>query len=592
MALPDPPFVLLDDARPGGAPARLYRDPVEIVAAAAVDEVAGALDRLRTARARGLHAAGFLHYEASAALEPMAWPAPVVGVSPLLWFGLFDTHEEIEGGSVAALLPDPAGAWAGQPRPLIGERDYGDRFARIAELIAAGDIYQANLTFRSTVAHAGSPAALYALLRARAGAGYGALVATGAETLLSFSPELFFRLDGDRLTARPMKGTALRGCDSETDRRLADALRDDAKQRAENLMIVDLLRNDLSRVARAGSVQVPELFHVEHYPTVHQMVSTVTATLAEGLDAVDALKALFPCGSITGAPKVRAMQVIHGVERAPRHIYTGSIGRIDSNGDAMFNVAIRTLVVPPEGPATLGLGSGVVADSVSGEEWRECLAKGAFVTSGETAFDLIETMAFDPESGIPLLERHLARMKASAQAFGFTFDRHMVRNELQAATFRVSAPSRVRLLLAPSGAIAIGIAPMPAPLAEPVEVAIVPLPVAPDDFRLRHKTSRRGFHDRARRQAGAFEVLFTDSHGFLTEGSFTSLFVERDGLLVTPPLSRGLLPGVLRAELIEAGRAVEGDLAPADLSDGFFLGNALRGLVAAVTVAEPAKGRV
>jgi para-aminobenzoate synthetase/4-amino-4-deoxychorismate lyase len=387
-----------------------------------------------------------------------------------------------------------------------------------------------------------------------------------------------------------MKGTSVRGSNRQEDRALAESLLSDPKQRAENLMIVDLMRNDLSRVARAGTVSVPQLFSVEQYPTVHQMVSTVTAELSEGLDAVDALTALFPCGSITGAPKVRAMQVIGEVEGAARNIYTGAIGRLDTNGDAMFNVAIRTLMLDPTSDAAvLGLGSGVVADSSAEEEWQECLAKGAFVTAGEAPFDLIETMAFDADTGIPLLERHLARMKASAQLFGFAFDRHMVRNELQAATFRLSAPTRIRLLLARSGAIAIGIAPMPAAPAGPVEVALAPLPVAPDDFRLRHKTSRRSFYTR---HPDTFETVYVDPEGYLTEGSFTSIFIARDGTLVTPPLARGLLPGVLRAELIATGRAVEGDLTPADLVGGFFIGNALRGLVSAVTFAHRSNAKL
>jgi para-aminobenzoate synthetase/4-amino-4-deoxychorismate lyase len=574
--LPDSPFILLDDARPGGT-ARLYADPVEIIAG----DVAEGLARLKAARARGLHAAGFLTYEASEALEPSAWTRPAGGESPRLWFGLFERCEQVL--DVAALLPDPAGAWAGTPQPWITRDQYGEQIARVAALIEAGDIYQANLTFRAWVRHAGSPAALYALLRGRAAAGYGALVSTGEQWLLSFSPELFFAVENGTLTARPMKGTAVRGSTPQEDRQLAESLASDPKQRAENLMIVDLMRNDLSRVARPGSVAVPQLFHVERYPTVHQMVSTVTADLAEGLDAIDALQSLFPCGSITGAPKVRAMQVIGEVEGAARNIYTGAIGRLDANGDAMFNVAIRTLMLDPTSDAAvLGLGSGVVADSQPEEEWQECLAKGAFVTAGEVPFDLIETMAFDADSGIPLLERHLARMKASAQLFGFAFDRHVVRNELQAATFRLSKATRVRLLLAPSGAIAIGVAPMPEAPSGPVHVALMPLGVAPDDFRLRHKTSRRDFYTR---HPDAFETIYTDPQGFITEGSFTSIFVERNGKLITPPLSRGLLPGVLRAELIDTGRAVEGDLRAEDLANGLFIGNALRGLVSAVTFA-------
>jgi para-aminobenzoate synthetase/4-amino-4-deoxychorismate lyase len=358
-----------------------------------------------------------------------------------------------------------------------------------------------------------------------------------------------------------------------------------AKDRAENLMIVDLLRNDLSRVAAPGSVAAPDLFRVETYPTIHQMVSDVTATLAEGRDAVHVIEALFPCGSITGAPKIRASEVIAEVEGEPRGIYTGAIGRIDPNGDAMFNVAIRTLAIAEPGAAKLGLGSGVVADSQAHEEWAECLAKGAFVAAGQRRFDLIATMAFDPDQGIPLLERHLARMKASALFFGYPFDRHATRNELQAATFRLREARRIRLLLGPSGAIAIQVSPMPPIPPAPVEVAVVAHPLAARDFRLAHKTSNRAFYNEARDTAGAFEIVMVDADGFVTEGSFTSLFIERDGVLVTPPLVRGLLPGVLRAELIESGRAVEGDLTPADLAGGFFIGNALRGLIPAVAVA-------
>ena len=581
-----PPFVLLDDARADGE-ARLYVDPVEIVVAHPLDEIAPALDRLRAAASEGLDAAGWLAYEAGAALEPAAPARETEG--PLLWFGLFRGYQRIAADAVPALLPDPAGAWAGRPRPLLDRAAYDTALARVLAYIEAGDIYQANLTFRAEVPVAGHPAALYALLRARSAAGHGALVATGEQWLLSLSPELFFTLADGTLTARPMKGTASRDADPAIDAALAQELATDPKQRAENLMIVDLMRNDLGRVAQPGSVAVPQLFHVETYPTVHQMTSTVTARLHESLGAVDALAALFPCGSVTGAPKIRAMQVIAEVEPGARGVYTGSIGRIDADGGAEFNVAIRTLAIDAAGRARLGLGSGVVADSYADSEWAECRAKGAFVTMAEPGFDLIETMRFDPEDGILLLERHLERIRDSAETFGFPFDRHVVRNELQAATFRLRDAAKVRLLLGPSGAVAIGISPPPAPPAGPVKVRIVPHSVPRDDFRLAHKTTRRALYDEPRRAAGTWEVVFTDAEGYLTEGSFTAIFVERDGVLVTPPRSRGLLPGVLRAELLASGRAVEGDLRPEDLAGGFLLGNALRGLVAAVTVAEGAE---
>jgi para-aminobenzoate synthetase/4-amino-4-deoxychorismate lyase len=347
-------------------------------------------------------------------------------------------------------------------------------------------------------------------------------------------------------------------------------------------MIVDLLRNDLSRVSRPGTVEVPSLFAIETYPTVHQMTSTVTSELEAGHDAVDLLEAIFPCGSITGAPKIRAMEIIHEEEGRRRGAYTGSIGHIAPDGSASFNVAIRTLSLKAGGNrALIGLGSGIVADSRAASEWRECLAKGAFVSDPSRSFDLIETMRFDPHEGIAEIERHLTRMKRSADALGFAFDRHGARNELQAATFHLRDARKVRLLLSPTGAVSIEVRPMPAPPPAAVEVALAPLPVSPDDFRLGHKISDRGFYDEARAVSGKTEVIFQDDAGFLTEGSFTHIFVRRSGKLVTPPLSRGLLPGILRERLIEEGEAEEGDLVAADLVTGFFIGNSVRGLLPA-----------
>ncbi len=575
--LPSGPFVLLDDARADGAPARLYRHPVEILSTQDPAEVTGLIDRL----GQGGDWAGFLSYEAGLALEPkLVAKARQPGV-PLLWFGRFDGFESIAAAEVAARLPDPAGSWAGPPRPHLARPAYDDALARVQAYIEAGDIYQANLTIRADVPLAGHPLALYAGLRERAQAGFGGVIWTGQEWLLSLSPELFFALQGGKVTTKPMKGTATRGGDVAEDAALAHRLAHDPKQRAENLMIVDLLRNDLSRVAVPGSVSVPDLFTVESYPTVHQMISTITARLAPGENVASVLRAIYPCGSITGAPKIRAMEIIDEVEPAPRGIYTGSIGRIDHHGDAAFNVAIRTLHIQAgASTATLGLGGGIVADSRVAEEWAECLAKGRFVADPRR-FDLIETMRFDPQEGVALLDFHLARLQTSATVFGFALDRHALRNELQAATFRLNAPKKLRLLLSAMGQMAIEVADLPPLAKSPVEVRVTPLPVDPHDFRLRHKVTDRAFYDQARQAAGSFEVIFTDPAGWLTEGSFTNIFVERDGRLLTPPLSRGLLPGVLRAAMLAHGEAHEADLRVDDLAQGFFLGNALRGLIPA-----------
>lgn len=571
------PFVLIDDQRPGGR-ATLYRDPVDVLVADTADAVAGVLDGIRRAGRDGLHVAGYLAYGAGAALEPRLAAADDAGM-PLAWFGLFTGGTAID---VADWLPDPAGAASGPVVPRLSRAAYGDAFAAVQAAIRAGDIYQANLTFPADMAVAGDPLALYARLRAQAGGGWGGVVWDGARHLLSCSPELFFTRSGDRLTARPMKGTAMRAADPVAD---AAAMRDlaaDPKQRAENLMIVDLLRNDLARVAVAGSVAVPDLFTIETYPTIHQLTSTVTATLAPGRDAVDMLAATFPCGSVTGAPKIRAMEIIAAVEPYARGVYTGSIGSLNPAGDGAFNVAIRTIRIDDgTGIGTMGLGSGIVADSRVDAEWAEALGKGRFVTAGARPFDLIETMLFDPMEGLCDLERHLARMGRSAKSLGFAFDRHDVRNELQAATFRLRSASRVRLMLAKSGVVAVEARPLPPVPTTPVDVAIVPLPVPPCDFRLRHKTSDRAFYDDARKAAGTFEVLFEAPDGRLTEGSFTTLFIEHEGRLRTPALDAGLLPGVLRDRLIADGTAVEGDIRRADLPARFLIGNAVRGMIVA-----------
>ena len=585
-----PPFILLDDARVvGAARARLFHDPVAVLTAEGPADIPALLNDLRAARGRRLHAAGYIAYDAGTGFANAARTPREGGViAPAAWFGLFEHIQRIEADAVADLLPDPAGGWLGALEPRVTRADYDAMIARVLDLIRAGDIYQANLTFAADVPVAGNPLAVYARLRSTARAGYGGFIWTGGQAIASLSPELFFGLRGRTVMARPMKGTARRGADPAEDAALAADLASDPKQRAENLMIVDLIRNDLSRIAAPGSVRVPDLFRVESFPTIHQLVSDVAAELPEGTDAVYILAAAFPCGSITGAPKVRAMEVIAEVEREPRGLYTGSIGFIEAGGDAAFNVAIRTLVFPPVPPlpgaaikATLGLGSGIVADSEAATEWRECLAKGAFVAAAGGGFDLIETMRFDPVEGVMRLDAHFARLKSSAERFGFRFDRHAARNSLQTATFRLKTAARIRLRLSPAGAVAIEVSPVPAFAQVPVPVRIAALGVAADDFRLRHKTSARDFYDEARVDSGAPEVAFVNAEGFVTEGSMTNIFVERDGKLLTPPADLGLLPGVLRAELIERGQAVESHLRAADLAGGFFIGNAVRGLVPA-----------
>ncbi len=576
----DAAFLLFDDARDGGAPARFYAKPVGEVVAWQADEVLPALEAIRVAVRAGRHAAGFLTYEAGCALDPKT-----VGLTrrregmPLLWFGLFDGFDTV---AVEQVLGDPMAAWLGTPVPRSPCEHYMAAGEVVRKHLFSGDYYQANLTFGCDVPMLGPPLGAYARIRRRSAAGWGGVVRYPGGWLLSASPEQFVTLKAGVLEAKPMKGTAPRHADPSEDRAAAAALAADPKQRAENLMIVDLLRNDLARVAATGSVDVPDLFAVEHYPTVHQMVSRVTAQLRDGLDALDVLKALFPCGSITGAPKFAAMESLHALEPEPRGAYTGSMGWIAPDGDMAFNVLIRTLeVTDGAAVARLGLGSGLVVDSVMENEWAECLLKGSFVTPDAAEFDLIETMRFEPEGGIANLERHLDRLKDAAATFGFRFDRHDARNELQAATFRHTKPAMLRLLLSPKGSMAIELKPAPMRPEEPVAVAVRPLPVDPADVRLRFKTTSRRFYDETRKESGAYETIFVDPEGHVTEGSFTTVFVERDGKYLTPPVARGLIPGVLRAKLIDEGKAEEADLTVEDLKDGFFVGNSLRGMIRA-----------
>ena len=569
---PTLPFVLLDDARAGTA--TLFGG---LTAAVRADTLAEVLPALGALRDMGGDRAGFLAYEAGHALDGRPPDAPIRGALPLIWFGRFARVETLDAARIEAML-DAGPACIGPIVPAIDRATYDAMVARIAAYIAAGDIYQANATFAAHVATRGHPLALFRSLRAAQRAPYGALVHTGDDWLLSLSPELFFDLSSRTLTTRPMKGTAPRGPTAELDDAAAAALAADPKNRAENLMIVDLLRNDLSRVAVPGSVRVPALFDVERYPTVLQMTSTVTATARPEIDAVDVLTALFPCGSITGAPKLRAMQVIAEVEAAPRGAYTGSIGAVRASGDAHFNVAIRTLTMQPGG-ARLGLGGGIVADSTADSEWSEALAKAAFLRHPWRAADLIETMRCE-DGIVPHRDLHLARLAASAAFLGHRIDKAAVEAALTAAIVSVHIDAvRLRLLVAASGAVSVQVSALPVPPTEPPTVALKPLPVAADDWRLRHKTSDRAFYDDARREAGTFEVIFIRPDGRITEGSFTNVFVPRDGRLMTPPLADGLLPGVLRAALLASGAAVEASLTVADLADGFLIGNAMRGLL-------------
>lgn len=579
---PAKPFLLFDDVR-GYGPGRLFSGARGWLDAWALADIPGALVHAQAALDRGKWLAGYACYEAAGAFEPKMAKTPCAD-RPLIRLGIFDGPLPLHWSETEPLLVHRPSR-VDDLQPLMSEGEYRTIVAQLLDLILAGDIYQANFTIRAEASVRGHPLALYDCLRRAQRMREGALMhEPEGRWLLSASPELFFRIDGRRVTGRPMKGTAPRRGGWAADRLAAETLAADEKNRAENLMITDLIRNDLARIAEPGSVVVRDPFTVETYPTVHQMVTTVSARLASDRSAIDVIRAMFPCGSITGAPKVRAGEIIRDCEATPRGIYTGTLGWISPDGDARFNVAIRTAEIDA-GTLRIGIGSGIIADSNPCEEWRECLTKAAFLKAGARPFHLLETMRFDPEEGICYLPYHIQRLRRSAQYFDFDIDVHSIANLLQAVTGRLRGVRKIRLAAGRTGSFAISIGPAPQPAAD-VSVSLAPLPLPPEDPRLHHKTSQRSFYDDARCGAATDEVIFVRKDGRLTEGSRTNLFLERDGKLLTPPEEDGLLPGTLRAHLLAEGRAMEAHLTEADLSTGrIYVGNALRGLVPARVVA-------
>ena len=586
-------FVLLDNSSGSCTPSLLFTEPHEIVSAERPQDVEPAIDRIEAAVADGLHAAGFISYELGYVMEPkLAGLMPQKRGVPLLWFGLYEAPREMTGPGVLEWLnettrsashdfSDVSLAWT--------REDYKARFDKAQEMIRAGDIYQINLTFKAHFKLLGSPLTFYRDLRAKQPVAYGAVVDTGQATVLSASPELFIAQDGRKVHTRPMKGTAARRGAIEADERQRRILASDEKQRAENLMIVDLMRNDLGRIAEIGSVLVDDLFTVETFKTLHQMTSGVTATLREDVGLKELLAGIYPPGSITGAPKIRAMELIAELETEARGVYCGAIGHIAPGGRSQFNVAIRTPVIMRGGSGEMGIGSGVVYDSGGGSEYEECLLKMKFLTDPPKPFELIETMLYEPGKGVWLEDRHIERLRSSAAYFAFQFDKDGVCQAISAAiNERRDQRLRVRLTLAENGIPNVTVTELVAG-ATPAVMRYVVSPTrlnSADPF-LYHKTTRRELYDvewrKYHEEVGADEVIYLNQDGDVAEGSRTSIFVQRGGVLVTPPLSAGLLPGTLRAEFIASGRAVEGCLRLEDLGgdEACYLGNSVRGLVRA-----------
>lgn len=587
---------------------QLLTAPLRVCVANTAAEIDALFREIESAVAAGLTAAGFFTYECGSCFEPKAAMRAGEAGEPLAWFGIYERGYRFDHGAGAFVDEQPPGLErfrirgdesetgpAIDARLSVSEEQYAEQIAAIHEWIRAGDVYQLNLTIPMSVRTRGGAAALYARLRKRQPVEYGAFVhwSTGRR-ILSFSPELFFRIDeadGERrITTKPMKGTVARGRTTREDRERAEWLRNDAKNRSENVMIVDLLRNDLGRVAKFGSVRVEDLFRVERHPTLLQMTSTVTGDLRPEVGFHDIFRALFPCGSITGAPKVRAMQLLAEMEDRPRCVYTGAIGYF-SRRRTVFNVAIRTVELDGDA-GTMGVGSGVVIDSVAKEEYAECVLKTEFLTGGAQGpvlpdkFQLIETMLWD--RGYPLMPLHLDRLMDSAEYFDLPVERATVEAALEeyALNFVDGAPRKVRLLADCAGELQISNEPLsPAPAEQRMgRVRIATERTDSADKWLYHKTTQRAVYTRAyakAARAGFADVLFLNERGEVTEGAISNVFIEKDGKLLTPPVECGLLAGVYRRHLLET-RAIaeERTLHLDDLrcADAVYLTNAVRGL--------------
>lgn len=570
------PLVLLDSGSRGDFSASwLFHGHVTTLAAMESAEVPDLLARVEQAAEAGMYAAGFVSYEAASALNPDLPSLPSLDGLPLVWFALFrerrDAASEPREVKEARAVPTLS--------PMLSGEEHGAALKEILSRIATGESYQVNYTFPMAGEFRGDPLLLYSQVKNGQKASFSAYMDTGRHKVISASPELFFSIRDGVITTRPMKGTSHRGRWSEEDRKLAEELAQSPKERAENLMIVDLLRNDLGIIAETGSVTAGPLFAVESYPTLHQMTSTVSARLKAGTSLLEIFRALFPCGSVTGAPKRRSMEIIKELEKAPRGVYCGAIGCVAPGGEAAFSVAIRTLLLDTAtSRLTLNVGSGITWGSKAQDEYRECLEKAAFTTTEDGQFVLIETMRLENGS-ICRLERHLARLAASASYFGFPFSRETAMTLLEEEIRGRSGTFRLRLTLDDAGKMELKLYPFE-PDDTPVSLWLATIRIDPADRFRYHKTNRRELLDHERlKQSDCDEVLFTNTRGELTEGSYHNLVLRLSGRLITPRLESGLLPGILRQELLELGEISEGTLYPADLERAgeIWLINSLRG---------------
>jgi para-aminobenzoate synthetase / 4-amino-4-deoxychorismate lyase len=536
-----------------------FQNPISIITATKIEDVLPSFQLVQEAVEQGYYAAGFLSYESAPAFDS-AFIVREGGSFPLLWFGIFS-----EPGRE---ILNSAGEYSvGEWNPSITLEEYNQAITSIKNSIQSGITYQTNYTIRLHSSFTGDGLAFYTRLKKAQNSNYCAYIHTGDQSILSASPELFFHLNNGKITTKPMKGTIQRGTSSEEDAANANWLLHSEKNRAENLMIVDLLRNDLGMIAKSGSVNVEKLFEIEKYPTVHQMTSTISAQVSETTNIVDIFKALFPCGSITGAPKISTMNIIAELENEPREVYCGAIGYITPNKEAIFNVPIRTVLIDQKTEkAVYGVGGGVTWDSTTEGEYHEILAKAKLLEENPNEFQLLESILLD-NGNYFLLEEHVKRLENSAQYFGFPTEEERLLKSLHEYSFsNQHGLIKVRMLLAKNGVFTVEGQPI-TQQDTMLKVSIAKEPVDKRNIFLYHKTTNRDIYAKFQKQmpAEAFDILLWNSEGELTEFTNGNVVLELDGTLWTPPVRSGLLAGTFRDRLVESGEIHEKILTQSDL---------------------------
>lgn len=551
----------------------VFKEPVEILQADTLLEVQQVMKDVEQAIQKGYYAAGYVSYEAAPAFHPNMSVHEGAKL-PLAWFGIFNSPEsadELEStGGYSVSNWEMAGSIA----------HYKQGIQKIKQAIEEGHTYQVNYTERLHATFTGDDLAFYRQLARNQQSSYSAYLNLGKYRLLSASPELFFRIDGEKITSKPMKGTAPRGRFTDEDQQQVDRLKASEKERAENLMIVDLLRNDIGRLALPGTVAVPRLFEAEKYPTVHQLTSTIEAKIDKDATVFDWFQALFPCGSITGAPKISTMSFISDLEQSPREVYCGAIGFITPEKNAVFNVPIRTVIIDSEDEtASYGVGGGVTWDSTSEGEYQELLTKAQVLSARRPVFDLLESLKLE-NGHYPLLSYHLERLRDSADYFNFSFDQTAMEKELMDLAARHSTGVfKVRLLLEKSGAFSSQAQAIESIL-QPVVCSLATAPIDSTNPFLFHKTTHRSVYEAHSKTAPeAFSVLLWNEKEELTEFTIGNLVAEKDGTFYTPPRSCGLLAGTFRQSLLDSHKIEEKIIHKNELADfdAIWFINSVRG---------------